>query len=308
MMHESHNDEVIEQLNRQFALAGMARFEPGEGGLVRLNVDFPTAQADIYLHGAHVTHYRRHDSPPLLFTSACSEFNRETPIRGGVPVIFPWFGPRSGHPSAPLHGLARTRKWSVESVRISPDGVVACFTLASDAETRDLWPHDFSLRYSVTVGASLGLSLQVQNTCQRSFTFEEALHTYLAVGDVRNVEIEGLSDIEYIDKTDNQARKRQKDSSLRIAGETDRVYLGTQDECVVHDPAMNRRIRVGKEGSGTTVVWNPWIAKSKALSDFGDEEWPKMLCIETANVVDNAIELAPGQTHLMRARITAENL
>jgi D-hexose-6-phosphate mutarotase len=63
---------------------------------------------------------------------------------------------------------------------------------------------------------------------------------------------------------------------------------------------------VEKAGSNATVVWNPWIAKAKAMPDFGDDEWPGMLCIETCNVQQYAITLAPGESHTMIATIRAE--
>jgi glucose-6-phosphate 1-epimerase len=71
---------------------------------------------------------------------------------------------------------------------------------------------------------------------------------------------------------------------------------------------MRRRIIVEKSGSATTVVWNPWIAKSAALPDFGNDEWPGMLCIETANAADDAVTLAAGAKHVLTATVRAEAL
>ena len=136
-----------------------------------------------------------------------------------------------------------------------------------------------------------------------AFAFEEALHTYFQVGDVRRVSVEGLENADYLDKTDAGRRKTQPPEPIRIAGETDRLYLNTTSACVLRDPVLERTITIEKEGSANTVVWNPWIAKAKAMPDFGDDEWPGMICVETANAGESAIRLEPGRTHRMSARI-----
>ncbi len=241
--------------------------------------------------------------------SAKSHYLSDKPIRGGVPVIFPWFGPRQDHPQSPAHGFARTLPWSVESLtQTNTSEVLVTLALHSTDTTRALWPHDFILHYHIRVGDSLDLSLEVHNTGQAPFHFEEALHTYLAVGEVRTASIQGLSNTTYLDKPDNMQRKTQDANPIRITAETDRVYLNTAATCIVDDPALRRRLTIEKQGSNATVVWNPWIAKAQAMPDFAADEWPSMLCIETCNVADNALTLAPGARHKMRAIISAETM
>lgn len=283
------------------------RFEEDEHRLVRACINTPRAKASVYLQGAHVAAYQLAGGAPLLFMSGKSHFEAGKPLRGGVPICFPWFGQKSDDASAPMHGLARLLPWAVESVTTETDGsVTLVLRLESTAETRAIWPFDFTLRHRVTVGTSLTMTLETTNTSDQPFTFEEALHTYFAVGDVRQVSIAGLAGVEYLDKTENLRRKVQDAQPIRITGETDRVYLNTRSTCVIDDPTLNRRIVVEKSGSDTTVVWNPWIAKAKAMPDFGDEEWPGMVCIETVNARENALSLAPGQRHEMQARIHVE--
>ena len=224
-------------------------------------------------------------------------------IRGGIPLIFPWFGPNQADSKLPAHGFARTRLWELRSVTREAATVKVELSLGPTSETRQLWPHDFDLRFSVTVGPALEMSLSVGNSGSEPFRFEEAMHTYLAVDDVRNVKIQGLAGREYIDKVQGGKIFRQGAESISIVGETDRVYLATPDAVTVTE-ATGREIVVSKEGSDATVVWNPWIAKAKAMADFGDDEWPGMLCIETANAASHAVTLAPGEQHLMHARIS----
>ena len=129
-----------------------------------------------------------------------------------------------------------------------------------------------------------------------------SLHTYFTIGDIRKTQLGGLSGRSYLDKMDG-AKKKVQEGPIRFSGETDRVYIETPDAVTVKDEAMNRKITVSKENSLATVVWNPWIEKARRMPDFGDEEWPGMVCVETANAAEHAITLQAGERHVMRAKI-----
>jgi glucose-6-phosphate 1-epimerase len=299
--------QVLEQLQHWYGIPGALRFEAGSGGLTRAVVDTPQVEAELYLHGAQVTHYRPRGEQPLLFLSGHSRFERGKAIRGGVPVVFPWFGPRAGDPSAPMHGFARLAEWSLESSRQAADGSVELeLTLDSARAAHPSWLHPYELRYRVGIGGALKLSLEVHNASDQAVIFVEGLHTYLAVTDVRQVSVNGLGGTLYIDKTDGMARKVQGPAPIRITGETDRIYLNTRATCIVDDPGGGRGLVVDKGGSDATVVWNPWIAKAQAMPDLGDDEWPRMLCVETCNAADHVVTLAPGHRHEVRATIRSQ--
>jgi glucose-6-phosphate 1-epimerase len=286
----------------KLAIPGAVTFDAGQGGLPRIVVTAPGGTAQVYLHGAHVTYFQPAGQLPVLFMSGKSLFAENKAIRGGVPVIFPWFGPRAGDPAAPAHGFARTMAWNLLEAKAEGDDVTLRLGLEANEATRKWLPNDFDAVYIVRVGKKLDLSLEIRNRSSSPFRFEEALHTYLSVGDVRQVSIEGLSGHTFIDKT-AAGQRRQQAGAIRIERETDRVYLDTTEAVTAIDPVADRQIIVSKEGSHTTVIWNPWIDKAKAMADFGDDEWPGMLCIETANAADNAIDLPPGGSHIMRASI-----
>jgi glucose-6-phosphate 1-epimerase len=296
-----------DSLSERFGIAGAIGFETGPGGFVRVVVTAPSAVGHVYLHGAHVTHYQPTGQQPLLFMSPRSQFAPGKAIRGGVPVIFPWFGPRAGGPSAPEHGFARIAEWSVESVTRADDGSIAVVLgLEATDATRTTWPHDFRIRYRLVFGPRLEMGLEVENRSREAFTFEEALHTYLLVGDVRAATVSGLERATYIDKMDAMTRKTQGAEPMRLGGAVDRVFLDTRTPCAVDDPVLGRRLVVEKSGSATTVVWNPWSEKAKAMADLGAEAWLSMLCLETANAADNAVRLAPGERHHMTAVVRVE--
>jgi glucose-6-phosphate 1-epimerase len=284
--------------------------DDGRGGLPRLAVATSACTAELYLQGAHVCRWQpRSHAHPVLWMSGASRFEPGSPIRGGVPICFPWFGPKAGDPAAPAHGVARLNPWSLDRAEVGADGTaIVTLSLASGARTRDVAPGEFALTFVVRFGDSLSMALTVDNTGDGPLRFEEALHSYFAVSDVRQVRIDGLAGATFIDKTDALARKPQAEAPIAIGAETDRVYLDTSSDVTVTDPGFARRITVSKTGSLATVVWNPWIAKSRAMPDFGDDEWPGMICIETANAADHAITLPPGGRHTMTATVEAAPL
>lgn len=301
-------EHLIPELREKFAIENIVGFDLGSGRLPRVVVTSGPAEAHIYLHGAHITHYRHRGGAPELFLSAQSCFESDKPIRGGVPICWPWFGPNKQNPAAPIHGFARLSNWTVENVRqISTGELEISLTLTPDPQWQSFWPHAFLLRYTITVGQSLDLALTVTNTGDQPFTYEEALHTYFAVSDIRQVQLLGLAGASYTSKVPPGGAFTQSADPIRFAGETDSVYTNTTADCTILDPTKDRTVLVHKEGSHSTVVWNPWIDKAKAMPDFGNDEWTKMLCVETANVHANAIALPPGHSHLMRQRIIEQN-
>jgi glucose-6-phosphate 1-epimerase len=164
----------------------------------------------------------------------------------------------------------------------------------------------FQLRFRATVGSELELEIEVRNDADEPLIYEEALHTYFAIADIRRASVSGLEGTTYIDKSDGFKRKNRGNEPLHIAKETDQVHLNTKATCVLHDLAWNRRIIVEKSGSDSTVVWNPWIDKTKGMSDMAPDDWKEMICIETANVEDNAVHLAPGESHRLTVSIRVE--
>ena len=284
-----------------------ARLEKGPGGLDRLVLSASDGEAIVYLQGAHVAHFKPKGEKPVLWMSAESRFEPGKPLRGGVPICFPWFGPKAGAPDAPLHGFARILPWSVAAVAREEDGGLrATLDLTAEAAARGGFPHELALSLTVRVGRALRLDLAVRNTDAAARAFEAALHSYFAVSDVQHARIRGLEGVAYVDKTAGMVLKPGAREPIAIAAETDRVYLGATGTVTIEDPGWRRRVVVSKSGSSTTVVWNPWVAKAKAMPDFGDEEWPGMVCVETANAMDDAVTLAPGATHVMTATLEVE--
>src|SRR5207249_1577500 len=186
---------------------------------------------------------------PLLFMSAKSLFETGKPIRGGVPICFPWFSNRGPKPDSPMHGFARTFDWDVKSIRqINPETVEVALTLAANAETKKYWPEDFEATHIITFSHECRMALTVQNLSDHPFKFEEALHTYFAVGDIRKTQLQGLAGVNYSTKVQGQQNGQGPDP-IQFTAETDRIYANTPSTCIINDPAWNRKITVAKQNS-----------------------------------------------------------
>jgi glucose-6-phosphate 1-epimerase len=318
----------VAELQDKFAIPGVLGFEKTASGLVVARVRSPAAEATIYLQGAHLTHWKPAGEAPAIFLSQKAEFVAGKPIRGGVPIVFPWFGDRQPDPrqpgkTGPQHGFARISEWDVAFAGMSGDDVHLAFTLAPNELSHSLGFDHFKLGYRVTVGRTLTLEMSVLNDSGGGGThaanaemaangspmvFEEALHTYYAVSDARKVTIDGLGGVAYIDKVDDFKQKVQPAGALKFEGRTDRPYLNTEATCVLHDPVGGRRIVVEKSGSRSTVVWNPWQELTAKMADMEPDAWLHMTAIETANVGEDAVTLKAGETHTMKAIVSIEKI
>ena len=309
-----------EELNHKFEIPGILTFKPGHGGLLTAQVTTPAAEATIYINGAHLTHWKPTGQAPAIFTSEKSEYATGKPIRGGVPVIFPWFSERHDGKTGPMHGFARISDWQLAFAAMSGDDLHLMWTLEPNDLSRSLGFDHFKVGYRMTIGRKLTLELTVANDSGNGgattaeeierngapLVFEEAFHTYYAVADPRQVTIDGLGNTDYIDKVDSYKRKHQDEAVLHLTGRTDRPYLNTTATCVLHDPAGKRRIVVAKTGSHSTVVWNPWQEACAKMPDMNPDGWLRFTCIETANVGDNTITLKPGAAHSMKVDVSLD--
>ena len=294
----------LEQLNQRFGLAGRLHFAPGPGGLPTAFIADPQATGTLVLQGAHVLAFQPQGQAPVLWASQRSFFAPGRPIRGGIPLCWPWFGAHPTDGDKPGHGFARTSLWEVLATSASEQGVDVELGLEDSAATQALWPHPFSLRLRACFGAQLQVELHIHNRGDQPFTCTGALHSYFAVSQASAIAVHGLEGSAYFDKVG--AAPQRQEGPVRIEAETDRVYQDTTAVCRIEDPGLQRRICIAKEGSRSTVVWNPWIDKAARMEDFGDEEYRQMVCVETANAAPDLVVLAPGAHHCLQATLRVE--
>jgi glucose-6-phosphate 1-epimerase len=301
----------LQTLSDTFAIPGVLAFSALENGLLRADVTSPTCSAEIYLQGAHLTSWQPVDCDPVIFVSERSLYEPGKAIRGGVPIIFPWFGPRTATPGnprtdGPAHGFARTSVWELAFAAVAGDNLHLTFTLGPDETTAALGYEHFRLAVEFVLGSELRIRLTVANQDTTPLHFEEALHSYFTVGNAETVTLDGLAGTTFIDKTDAMKRKVQAESTLGLSAETDRLYLNTDATVTLEDGLLRRKITVAKTNSNSTVIWNPWSELSAKMTDMAPDSWRTMTCIETVNASDNAVTLAPGQAHTMEAHVTVQ--
>ncbi|MFJ3074988.1 D-hexose-6-phosphate mutarotase [Pseudomonas sp. NPDC087029] len=285
----------------------------GELNCWRISSDH--AELLIAQQGAQILSYQRVGEPPLLWLSDQAIFRQGKSVRAGVPVCWPWFGNLQRNPQAvqamyhaeqaPAHGLARTRDWQLLGIEEAGSELRIEFGLPEAQGELPGWPHDVELKLRVVLGDALELSLTSHNRGNTPVTISQALHSYFAVSDVRQARVEGVEGLSYIE-TLADWKQRQQEGALGFAGETDRIYLDTPPTLSIVDPHWNRRITLASSGSRSAVIWNPWTERAKELADMADDGWQRMLCIETANVWDDVVELRPGASSVLKVIIGSE--
>jgi len=264
-----------------------------------LRIDHPAATGRICLMGGHVLEWTpAAANHPVLYISPEAFFEEGKPIRGGIPVCWPWFGPRPGLPS---HGFVRTLLWTLTEVTDTGESVRCRLELTSDSTTLELWPHPFQVELTVEMGRALDVSIRMENPGAAPVELTGALHTYLCTGAIEQTRVIGLDGVSYTDTIDGDQRKTQS-GAIDFDREVDRIYYSAAS-VRVEDLAWNRVLHIAKTNSDTTVVWNPWIEKSKRLNDLPDDAYHGFLCIEAANAGSDIVKLGPGGEHILGTRI-----
>ncbi|KAK6137309.1 hypothetical protein DH2020_028950 [Rehmannia glutinosa] len=266
------------------------------------------ASARISLHGGQVRSWKNERGEELLFTSSKAIFKPPAAVRGGIPICFPQFGNRG---SLEQHGFARNRMWVVDenppplqsTDHSSGNAFIDLLRKSSDDDMKS-WPHRYELRLRVilSVDGYLTLISRIRNVNCKPFSFSFAYHTYFSVSDIRQeihlndseVRVEGLETLDYLDNLCNRERFTEQGDALTFESEVDRVYLSSSDAVAVFDHEKKRTFVIRKEGLPDVVVWNPWEKKSKAIADFGDDEYKHMLCVDAA-AIEKPITLKPGE-------------
>lgn len=289
------------ELTKTFGIEGKLGFTHINGDTVAW-VSNGACAASVAVRGAQVLSWYPTGHAEVLWVSDVRPKSPDRPMRGGVPVCWPWFGPNPEDPAKPSHGFVRTRPWTVAGSACNAKSTELTLETGTSPADIELWPHRAMVSLRVVAGATLRLELTTRNTGADGFGLTQALHSYFHVADIAAVEVEGFDGLDYLDKAEGYARKRQT-GAITIGGEVDRIYLGHTGPAVIRDAALRRAIIVTKSGSTSSVVWNPWETRAAQLGDLGPDGYRRMLCIETANAGDDVVRLAPGGSHTLSAEL-----
>ncbi|KAJ9455078.1 putative glucose-6-phosphate 1-epimerase [Diplonema papillatum] len=259
-------------------------------GLVRATLKAGDACAEVFLHGAHVARWRA-GGTEAIWMSDDARFAKDAPIRGGIPICWPQFGPGD----LPQHGFLRNSSaWLVAGTNADGDSAAVTFKHVDNAETLAAWPHAFSVEYTVKLtAASLSTALKVKNTGTSKFEFTTALHTYFNIPKIEDVRVHGLENLTYYDKVQDFKECKEGAEPVSISKETDRVYVDAPEKLVIDDGKGNQTI-IRKNGAlRDAVLWNPWVEKAKSIADFHDQGFNNMVCVE-AGAIHVPVTVGPG--------------
>jgi len=293
---------LVDTLNSQFGIPEHLHFKDGGTDLPVAIITTRHASAALALQGGQLLTWQPQGQQPVLWVSEAAVFEPGKGVRGGVPVCWPWFGALAGKSA---HGFVRTRMWQLRAAGLdAAEQMVMRLGLGDDASTRAVWDFAFDLELTVTVGPTLTVSLATRNTGSSAFAISEALHTYFCTGDITQTSVLGLDGCHYLDKV-NGGVTAQQSGPVRFTGETDRVYQDTTADCVIDDSTWSRNIRMAKQNSTASVVWNPWSKREKSFADMATGEYQRMLCVEAANA-PTPISVEAGATHTLSMVISLE--
>lgn len=288
------------QLTKILSVAPELSISEPEPGFPVIKVATKSSTATIALQGAQVLTWVPDGHLPVLYVSPRARYEAGVPFRGGIPVCWPWFSSHPDDPSLPQHGFARTRFWDLIHAESGAATAHLTFRLPLDEETRKMFPHDCEVTVHITVGDKLSVALKTKNTGDTPFQITSALHTYLTVGDIDRVQVEGIKECHYIDQLDGTSKFQE--TPVKIEEETDRIYRSVAS-VLMRDLGKKRSVFVDKSGSRSTVLWNPWIEKSKTIKDLPDRDYKEFVCIETANAGTDKPTVRPNRTHTLETVI-----
>jgi D-hexose-6-phosphate mutarotase len=288
-----------------FAIPQVVEIAEGNGGFPVLRISNDFAEAEMYLYGAHVTRFDPKGAKPLLWMSPVSPFTAGKPIRGGIPLCFPWFGAHREKKEFPLHGFARIRPFELSyTARLSDGRTRVGMTQRSDDATRAWWPHEYSMEVTATFGEALEVSMTVTNTDREPFSYEDCMHTYFTVSDASNAVVRGLDGAGYLDRLAGDAAGVQS-GNLTIGAGLTKVYTFSPRSVRIDDRAGGRVLLAEQSGMANTVVWNPGKETAAGNPEIAGKE-KEFLCIEAANCAYSPVVLLPGCSHTSTVRYSTE--
>lgn len=300
----------LDALEARWGRTGAVTFAERYGGpvaLLQAGLQAGGATAVVALQGAQVLSYVPPNQSDVLWLSPVAKLGTGKAVRGGVPVCWPWFGPHPTDPAKSAHGFVRARPWSVTGSAAKSGR--ARLVLAYDASPKSQpdWPHRALAEIEITLAETLTISLSTENRGDNELVLTQALHTYLAVGDIGAVTIDGFVGQPFIDQLSPGPMRREHEP-VTFKAEIDRIYQDSEGPVIVTDQKGARQIRVSKTGSRSTVIWNPWIGKSASLGDMGGDGYCHMLCVEAANAGNNSVTLASGERHRLTTELSVTKI
>jgi len=259
-----------------------------------ITINHPLFSAKVSYQGAQIFEYS--SSSFSLFTSSLAYFKNNRAIRGGIPLCWPWFGPKEDSIS---HGFARVFNWQLKSIKEDALHVELIWCLTSDSNSKKYFAYDFELELIQKISDTIELNLYVHNLDTQSFEVSEAFHTYFSIDTLNTLHVKELESKHFFNQL---TCKDETEDNILFDKEIDRIYQEKISSITIDN--NSKKISIEQENFHSVVVWNPWIEKSKSLIDMSNDEYKNMVCIESANVKERSVTIKRGEIHSVKLSIS----
>lgn len=216
-----------------------------------------------------------------LFLSSLANHEAQVPLRGGIPVCFPWFGGAA----QPFHGFARNYSW--ELLNGSADTATFKFTFDSSSYPTAI---PFISAGSITLtfklfAKSFQIIAQLVNTGDKPASVELGLHGYFAAV-ATTAQLRGITGA-YVDYVPSEPVAGYTETDLSpVPIPVNRVYEGASK-------AQLNQVRISPTGFTHTVVWNPGVRPG--MADLPDLQALDFVCVEQLYRNPDKV-LSPGES------------
>jgi glucose-6-phosphate 1-epimerase len=265
-----------------------------------LEIIHNTCTAKISLYGGHVLAWQPANQKPVFWLSDDVIFEQGTPIRGGIPLCWPWFGPYQA-PSgekAGNHGFARQRNWQLDDVIVAKDRVTVTLSLSGENE-HPLWPHQYQLKQQLIFSDQFEQKLFISNLSSKAFEYSAALHSYFAVSTPENITVAPLAEFPFDDKV--TGKEQQLAALENCLGEVDRIYY-TNQQCLIEDKQWQRTLTVSSTNCQQWVLWNPGVEVAQRMKDLHVGAEKEFVCLEAANTDRQVVQA--NETVMIGQKVT----
>ncbi|URN97437.1 D-hexose-6-phosphate mutarotase [Leclercia adecarboxylata] len=291
-----------------------------KGHLDVWDIKMGSIRAQISQQGAQLLSYGKHEEPQIIWGNPHAEYMNDVPVRGGIPVCFPWFGDFTQNPDAvkkmaiqggsdllPFHGLVRQSVWDFEGLNETGGQVTMTFSLGIKENDYFAWRHNCHIKIEYIISDNLQVTLTVCNPNNYPLSVTLALHSYYHVSDVESIKLKGLASHKYYDALDAWSLKNQDEEPF-VNEEMARTFTDRTGDIAIIDPYYRRKIVITSLNSSSCVLWNPYDKRALQLDQFSGEAWKEMLCIETARVKDDYLAVPPNSTESVMLLVSTQIL
>lgn len=271
-----------------------------------VRLETPRSSCEIACMGARVMSFKV-DGRETFFAPRQWKNDGTAFSHGGIPLCWPWFG-SSGPEGSKKHGFAYSLEFKV--VERSATNVV--LAARSSPATLALWPHDFTLEYSVTLEEdALSVKLETTNVSPETFMLTCGFHPYFALADRDKATVKGLDGRAYCDSRVTTSFDSTWKGDLAVTSSFDHVFASPDGEYNLLDGASGYTVTISAKGNRRIVVWNP--GKDRPTEDppppgaVGPGDWRHLVCVEPATLwKDQAFAIPPGgkNVHSMKIRVS----